>query len=353
MTTTDDVTRLKISGPDGLLAVVPAMLGFHPTNSLVLMCLNGQRHRVGPVVRVDLPTGRDRNLTEQLTMHALNHAEEVVVITYQEDRRRPQLLTDVLAELRRAGVEVMAAFSVRDGRARPALTRSEERSHRGFPVPGPDDPQVTALAAARVMAGRVILADREELRRSIAAPTGDRLREVEHHIDDAAAGRLPVAAGRRSHPTSEPGRRRHLRSVDRPWALTEHALVQVADTGDVSAETAAALAVEMTDIAVRDEVLSQAVVQIDRPWLPMLIACARWTPPALAASVCAVLAAVAYRHGDGALAQVAVDRCLEAEPEHRLAHLMVGIMCAGIRPEELQCLAGGEQSLFDTDVDVV
>ena len=350
MTTTDDMTRLKISGPDGLLAVVPAMLGFHPADSLVLLCLNGRRRRVGPVIRVDLPPGRDRALTEQLTAHALNHAEEVVVVTYQESRRRPPLLSDVLAEFERAGVEVMAVFSVRDGLARPARTRSEERSHPGFPLPGDDDPQVTGLAAARVLAGRGILANREQLRRSIAAPVGDRLQEVERHIEEAAAGRLsPVPRGQNRSTTQT--RHRHLRSIDGPAMLTEFALTQVATTGDISAETAAALAVGMTDIAVRDDILNQAVVDIDRPWLPMLVACARWTPQALAADVCAVLATVAYRHGDGALAQVAVDRSLESEPEHRLAHLMVGMMCAGIRPEELHYLAGGEESLIGADAD--
>jgi len=55
-----------------------------------------------------------------------------------------------------------------------------------------------------------------------------------------------------------------------------------------------------------------------------------------------VLAMVAYRHGDGALAQLAVDRCLLAEPEHRLAHLMIAIMSAGIHPDQLDAIVGDE-----------
>ena len=39
MTTTDDLVPLKVSGPEGLLAAVPTMLGFHPRDSLVLLCL--------------------------------------------------------------------------------------------------------------------------------------------------------------------------------------------------------------------------------------------------------------------------------------------------------------------------
>jgi len=154
MTTTDDVTPIRVSGPAGLLAVVPTMLGFHPSNSLVLMCLSGGRRRVGPVARVDLPPGHDRPLAAQLTSHALRHADEVVVISYQETRRRPPLLDDLLGALARAGVDVMDAMVVRGGRARPALNAAMERAHPGIPVPDSDDPQVSTLAAAGALAGR-------------------------------------------------------------------------------------------------------------------------------------------------------------------------------------------------------
>jgi hypothetical protein len=76
MTTTDDLVPLKVSGPEGLLAAVPTMLGFHPRDSLVLLCLTGPRRRVGPVARVDLPPGRDRPLANQLTDHARRYADE-------------------------------------------------------------------------------------------------------------------------------------------------------------------------------------------------------------------------------------------------------------------------------------
>ena len=47
------------------------------------MCLSGRRRKVGPVARVDLPPGHDRPLAAHLAMHALHHADEVVVISYQ------------------------------------------------------------------------------------------------------------------------------------------------------------------------------------------------------------------------------------------------------------------------------
>jgi len=349
------------------------MLGFHPTNSLVLMCLSGGRRRVGPVARVDLPPGHDRALAAHLTSHALNHSDEVVVLCYQNSRRRPPLLDDLLAELARGGVDVMDAIAVRDGRARPALNAAMERAHPGIPIPDADDPQVCALTAAGALAGRSVLADREQLRRSIAGPTGKRLELAERGVDEAAAGRLPVPEHRTQRaesgadtadqrgPTDQrmPNDKRIPNDKHRPieqhdphtrqdivlrigpvpdavTALVDQAMTQTSATGQVQVEVASALAVMLTDVLIRDAVLAQAIVEMDRPWLPMLIACATWTPDALAPPLCSVLAMVAYRHGDGALAQIAVDRCLVAEPDHRLAHLMIAIMSAGIRPEELE-----------------
>ncbi|MET0865061.1 MAG: DUF4192 family protein, partial [Nakamurella sp.] len=182
------MTPIKVSGPAGLLAAVPPMLGFHPSNSLVLMCLSGNRRRVGPVARVDLPAGHDRAMAKHLTAHARNHADEVVVISYQETRSRPPLLDDLLAELDRAGVPVMDAIVVRGGRVRPGISAAVERVHPGVPVPDADDPQVAALAAAGALAGRSVLASRDDLRRSIAGPTGHRLQLAERAVDEALDG---------------------------------------------------------------------------------------------------------------------------------------------------------------------
>ncbi|MGS0684196.1 DUF4192 domain-containing protein [Nakamurella sp. GG22] len=378
MTTTDDAAPIRVSGPAGLLAAVPPMLGFRPTNSLVLICVSGGRRRIGPVARVDLPLGHDKTMAAHLARHALNHADEVVVVCYQDTRRRRPLLDDLLGELATVGVDVMDAMVVRGGRARPALNAAMERAHPGIALPGADHPAVLALNAAGALAGRSVLSDREQLRQSIAGPTGSRLREAAHWITEAAAGRMPStsplpAAAAPPGPTrpltSRPIARGPERSAPEPSypygcdgsgpgdlvppsvrGLMERACHQITTTGAVTVDVAAAIAVTLVQDTVRDAVLRQAVVEVDRPWLPMLISCATRTPTALAPPLCSVLAMVAYRHGDGALAQVAVDRCLEAEPENPLAHTLMAIMSAGLRPELLEDLASnplGDPGNFD------
>jgi hypothetical protein len=194
-------------------------------------------------------------------------------------------------------------------------------------------------------------------------------------VDEAAAGRLPIRAEPGDPPPADlvPANREptdrgplpHRLSAWTPGADDEAHLLQIgpvpadvalladlgfaqlAAGGEVEVEVATALAVLLTDMPTRDAVLVQALAELDRPWLPMLISCATWTPGPLAPPLCSVLAMVAYRHGDGALAQLAVDRCLLAEPEHRLAHLMIGIMSAGMHPDELERIVTEE---FDFDL---
>lgn len=348
MTTTDDAAPIRITGPAGLLAAVPPLLGFHPTNSLVLLCVCGGRRRVGPVARVDLPPGHDRALAQQLTLYARMHADEVAVVCYLRGKRRPPLLDDLLGELAAAGIAVMDAMTVREGYARPALSAAMERNHPGIPMPAPDDPVVCALEAAGALSGRSVLPDRDALRRSIAGPTGSRLRAAEGGINEAAAGRMPAVTQTDTPAVVSLRRTATARRHPVPpsiWELMDAACVQVAETGTVDMPVATAVAAVLAEDAVQRAVLKEALRELDGFWLPMLISCATWTPDAVAPPLCSVLAVVAYRHGDGALAQVAVDRCLAAEPQNPLALVLIDIMSAGLRPEDLDDMIGSESRL--------
>ena len=37
--------RVRLSGPTDLIAIVPYLLGFHPSDSLVILAVRGKRHR--------------------------------------------------------------------------------------------------------------------------------------------------------------------------------------------------------------------------------------------------------------------------------------------------------------------
>jgi hypothetical protein len=345
--------RIRISGPSGLLAAVPNMLGFHPTDSLVLMCFTGERYLLGPVARVDLPRGRDPELVRYLAGTALTHADCVVVVCYPRRRRRPAILDHLIAELGHAGVGVMTALIVHAGRVWEAPSARPLRLADSLLAPTQDDPTVQALAAANALTGRVVLADREQLRASIAGPCGGRGRVAEEAFTAVAQGigaRLPditpVVTDPRTHrvdPGSDgfdgfdgfdgPGAIAPL--PDRVTRVIDCALAEVSALGKLDVHLAAELAVACLDRSVRDGVLIRGVFELDRTWLSMLIAVATWTPNPWAAGVCAVLTAIAYRHGDGALAQVSADRCLLAEPDNSLIQLLIAMMSGGLPPQAL------------------
>jgi hypothetical protein len=61
----------------------------------------------------------------------------------------------------------------------------------------------------------------------------------------------------------------------------------------------------------------------------------RRADPRLVAAPASLLAFVAWRNGNGALADVAVARALEADPDHQLAHLMEAVLQSGMPPSVL------------------
>ena len=249
-------TAVKLSGQEEAVGAVAALLGFHPTDSVVVLCLTGPRRRIGPVIRVDLERGQiPAALAQQLAGHAARHADEAVVITFTD----PDAATAPdTAALVAALNQVCSVLDVIDA--------------TNTPQPVPEQ-----LLAANVLHGRAVLADRAALARSVEhTPTA-------HPADPAILAAMGTVAGRDQ------------------W-LTTHA----ADPDAVPALVAAIQATGNSDPAIPD--------------------------------MCAALAVLAYRKGDGALAQVAVDRALRGDPIHRLSHLMLAVMAAGVPPQDLDDL---------------
>lgn len=322
---------VRLSGPQGLVAAIPMYLGFRPADSLVLMCLRAPRGRVGPVARIDLFPPDASDPVRQLVGCAVRHADSVVVVCYH-DGDRPPCLDTLLAALADADVPIASVLSVRDGLIRDADSAAAERADPGVAVAGDDDEQARTLAAATAMAGRQILPSRQALRNSIAGPRGKRLARVRRAITDRCDS---LAEQLRGRPVES--LRPALRElVDAAFARARE---QQARSGSVSMTTACELIVLAEDVDSRDLLVARSVGANDPDVVPVLISVAGWCPDEDAAQICSVLAVAAYRYGDGALAQCAVDRALAGQPDHRLAHLMLSVMAAGLHPGELARMA--------------
>ncbi|WP_188944866.1 DUF4192 domain-containing protein [Nakamurella endophytica] len=321
-------TPVTVHGRRGLLAAVPFVLGFRPAASLVLLTitLSPGAARVVSAMRVDIdaPWAQVRGrLLPRLRAERCG----LVVAGYcgpQEEQR----VRDVVADLRRASVVVLDAYVV-DGDVATGIP-VDRQAPWACGVPGPDDPQVVELGMAMALRGRGVLGDRSAVVRSVAAPEGGRARAGSGATDRAAGRLLDVLAG-----AAAGGADCLLREIDR---AADSARQDWDARRTVDVDLAADLAVLVWDPVARDRLLGRLLRAEAQPWIPVLVSVVTAIPDPQAAAIVATLAVAAYRHGDGALSTVCVDRCLQADPGHRLAQLLRAAAAAGLPPDDLGLL---------------
>jgi hypothetical protein len=75
--TTEPVT---LRSANELLAVVPYLLGFHPSDSIVALCM--RERRIGLIQRIDIPRREYQHLTAAALMPALvaNDPDAIVIL---------------------------------------------------------------------------------------------------------------------------------------------------------------------------------------------------------------------------------------------------------------------------------
>lgn len=325
---------LRLSDPGDLIAALPALLGFPPHRSLVLVCLEGpDAYRVGLVARVDLPHP-DRSapadveaLVEQLSVLCARRAAAAAVLTVVEDRHRSALPhATLLDELRHAceavGTEVLAAHHVR-------AVHAGARWYSYFGDPGTGtvpDPQSSPVAAAHVARGRVVHSSRDELRALLHPAAEDRVTEVARLLP-AARAEVVAALRERGESALAELLRRMVRAVARTAA------------GEVPGpEEAAALAAALGELRVRDCCMALPGTEHAGPAEQLWLELVRMLPAPERATTATLLAHSCYARGEGPLAGAALRVALEADPAHRMAGLLDSSLAAGVAPAAVQQL---------------
>ena len=334
------VARLR--GPGDLAAALPHLCGFVPAESLVVVALHGPRSRVGLTMRVDLPA-RDhegllvRDLAARLAAAGADEAM-VVLLTDAEARGglpRARLVRRLRAEVRRAGLTVGDALLVRSGRWWSYVCDDDRCCPaEGTPVAASSE-ALGLVQAQAALDGRAVLPSRAELVASLAAPSGEAgaaaaaaLRPAEEQWDAQVARRGREGAGRSALSLW----RRSLAAAGSPPL-------------DLPAATTAALVVSLGDCLVRDEVLTW-VLDDDAALLTLLLALAAASPAPWDAPVCTLLSWVAHARGDGALANVALDRALEAVPRYPLALLSRQALDGQVMPDGVRELLADSRTVL-------
>jgi hypothetical protein len=296
-------TTLTARSPEDLLAVVPVVLGFVPTDSVVMLTF-GARSTFH--ARVDLPGVRDdtAEMVEALREPAVRHGvERVVFLVFSEDALPVERVARRLVRsFREAGIEVVDVLRADGRRWFPLL-----RSRRSVPATGvPYDVSAHPFAAQAVVDGHVTHASRDDLARML----------------DSDQERVARVVGVR--PTAPP---------DDPAWVRATVLRHVRDRTSPDDEEAARLLVSVgsgldaRDAAWRDLRRDDAQHHVDL-WTDLL----RRAPDDLAGSAAAVLAMGAWVAGHGALSWCAVDRAQAAEPDNSLARLVADLLAAAMPP---------------------
>ncbi|MEU8347334.1 protein of unknown function [Actinomadura meyerae] len=297
---------LVIRSAQDAIAAVPYLLGFHPSRSLVVIGFEGGRGICA--VRLDLPADDGGRAADVL---AANGYARSLLLGYGPAAEVEAAAAPMRAALASAGVPVAEAIRVASGRWW-SLTCDDTCCP---PEGTPYDISASALAAQATYAGHVALADRAELVRSVQ-PLGG-----------------PARAAMRDATARAERRRARGSSLEEDLARLR-ALLDRGRAGPTDDEVAW-LGLLLTDLRFRDE----AWIRIDEDapaadiafWRDVL----RRVEERYAPAPASLLAFAAYTAGDGGLANVALQRALDADPAYSMAAILREVINAGIPPSRL------------------
>ncbi|MDQ1600032.1 MAG: hypothetical protein QOD68_1506 [Actinomycetota bacterium] len=346
---------VRIGGPADILGVLPYRIGFHPSESLVVVCLEGPRRRDRLVMRVDLPSpAEQRGVVADIAERvAFVGASSSVVVVYTEDAdagrgrtrlARASLVQALRSALRHREVKLHEALLVRAGRWWSYLCHDPGCCPpEGTPLPEEPTAATLRYAAEAVGQGERVLADRDELRRSVepsdhaVAAAVRRLagKETGALVDDVLA-----EGGAASLRVLTLATMARLRSR---WARGDRRL-EPAD--------AALVLLGLHDKRARDATMTGVLDDDADTLLDLLGALARQADDPDAAPVCTALGWVAYAHGHGALAAVAAERALRCAPDYSMARLLLDGLDRMLGPDHVRAVSEAVRAELD-DLDVL
>jgi hypothetical protein len=319
----------ELNRPGALIAALPAVLGFVPENSLVLVSLGSGE--LGSVMRVDLSeelVDRVGNLAEVAAAAEPEAAIAVIVDAdgahcprcNEEYRHLCATLTEALSE---HDIALWAAHVV-DRVALGGRWHCVDGCGSSGMI---DDPSASPLAVAAVLDGRRLYPRRADLQAVIAVD------DPVHSTDLAVAVRQRAAAREVAHRADPAGCSRR----DVQNAMT--AAARVAGGQSLSDAELAGLGCALSDVQVRDTLYALAVGENAGQAESLWAVLARTLPPPWRVEALVLLAFSAYARGDGPLAGVSLEAALRCDPDHRMASMLDTALQSGLRPEHIRELA--------------
>jgi hypothetical protein len=301
MTTTSPhpLTTLTARSPEDVLALVPVVLGFVPSDSVVMLTFGATQSFHARVDRPDAPDAVPEVVHTLLAPARRHRVRRVAFVVFCGEDATIALLARALSEeFDRAGIEVAMMLRA-DG-------------SRWFPLPGdlsagsgvPYDVGSHPFLAEAVLRGQVTHDSRESLAASL-------------EVDPARAATVAMRVAARP---------RRLLSVDAPaeevlgegeWV---HALVRAHTAGGTvpTDDEVARLLCSMQDRRVRDAAWSSLTRATAQSHVSFWTDVCRRAPAELLAPPATLLGWAAWQAGHGALAWCAVDIAASCDPDYTL-----------------------------------
>ena len=317
-----------LNRPGALIAALPALLGFVPEKSLIVVSVEDQS--LGAVLRADLSADLIDRVDHLAELAATANPEAAIAVIVDagvaacvecgaDYRALCSALDQALTE---HGIVLSAAYVV----DRVAV---DGRWHcvDGCGSDGiVDDPAASPLAAAAVFNGRRLYSRREDLRAVIAAENGSRRGALTRLIDQESRTRRRACGDVAA---------RQCRDVERVVA----AVVHLASGHRPPESDAVEFACALRDPQVRDSLYGLAVCDLAAAAESLWALLARLLPSPWRVEALALLAFSAYVRGDGPLAGIALEEALRSDPAHRMSGMLDTALQSGLRPDDIRELA--------------
>jgi Domain of unknown function (DUF4192) len=352
---------VRAGSPTALLAVVPHLLGFVPEMSMVVIGTSPPRDRIRVTLRYDLPDPPGIGIAASLAADALGllgtqQLPAAMAVGYGPEA----LVTPVAEALReaadRAGIALHDIMRVEGGRYWSYLCGNEACCPAaGVPFDASAHPASAAMASTgkQVLAGRAAVAARVAPLGGIAAESmRQATRRAEQHV-----ARLLAKVGK----SSRIGAARRMIAAE-GLAAVGTMIASYRGGGRFTTDyEIARITVALRDLRIRDDAWARMDPAHADAHLRLWIDVLRRAQPGHVAAPAALLAFVAWQTGDGALANVALDRALADDPSYSMALLLRQVIGAGVppalarlpmTPEEVAAsYDGAEDDDHDLDID--
>lgn len=307
---------IRIKSCSDYIALVPYLLGYVPSDSLVCIML-GDSH-ITVATRLDLAELSDpataQDAIAQTTSVLMRYGSAAVLIGYGHAEQAEPAVDLFAAALKAATIDIHCLLRFDEGR----YWRLDGEGGDGIVY----DPATSAIAVQAVVSGLAPFASRAALEESIAPITGpehDRLaaaavlarERLDAMVQDDSIALADIVAGAIS------AVRQALESAAQSQTLSDEALMW--------------LIYLLRLPQVRD--YAWHIGDGKRHQRQLWAELTRRAPAPLAPAPAFLLAVNAYLAGDGLLAGVAVDRALDQDPDYWPARLLNEALAAGMHPK--------------------